>query len=421
MKMNGVGVTADLFLHSISFTIHQCPSMENKLCKQEDLRNMRRTEWYIPMRRGWKDNDLCSVNIDSVAETPLYIQAMDKLRSRIESGELKPGGRLPSERSLALEFNISKVTMNKALSALAREGLLERHVGRGTFVAYRDATQQHSAVKITVVGLQDTLEDEYYVGLHRGIQEVALNESLDVLYASVKDGDYSSLLNRRRSDGLLIIDPEVRHLPELQSLSQRGVPFVILGASLPDVELPCVDSDNYSASVKGVQYLHRLGHRRIGSVFVNPFQADTLERRRGFISGLAEYGLEFHQNWCIDDVADGKHMDDRHEEILKNMVLDPEGPTAFFCGGYHLAVDTVRIIRQLRLTVPGHISVLGFDGPTSTAYVHPALTTLRQPLQIMGFRAMQKLLAIAGGDSGANGKELFDMELIIQDSCAPPA
>lgn len=102
-------------------------------------------------------------------------------------------------------------------------------------------------------------------------------------------------------------------------------------------------------------------------------------------------------------------------------VIDPEGPTAFFCGGYHLAVDTVRIIRQLRLTVPGHISVLGFDGPTSTAYVHPALTTLRQPLQIMGFRAMQKLLAIAGGDSGANGKELFDMELIIQDSCAPPA
>ncbi len=363
---------------------------------------------------------MSNITIDNVAEAPLYIQAMEKLRSRIEFGDLKPGGRLPSERSLADEFNISKVTMSKALVELAREGLLVRHVGRGTFVADKNSASTKT-MKITVVGLQDIQSDEYYVGLHRGIQKVALNERLDVSYANINDGNYNAVLDSRHSDGLLLIDPEVRFLPELQALYRQGVPFVVLGASWPDKEMPCVDSDNYSASVKAIQYLHRLGHRHIGGIFVNAFQANTLERRRGFDSGLSQCGLEFRSDWCIDDVADGMHLDDRDIECIKNLVVGPDGPTAFFCGGYYLALDTMRIIRQFRLTVPGHISILGFDGPTLATQVHPALTTLRQPLQKMGYRAMQKLLAIINRDEGAKKKELFDMDLVIRDSCAPPA
>ncbi len=360
-------------------------------------------------------------NTSHELEMPLYVNTMQKIRSQIESGELQQGSRLPAERLMAKELGISRATMSKALVELGREGFLVRHVGRGTFVANKKPAK-NKTVRIVVEGLQKTLADEYYVGLHRGIQDVALNESMDVMYASAKDGDYQSLFDSRRPDGLLLIDPYARFLPEVQALYRQGVPFVILGASWPDIELPCVDSNNYSAAAKAVQYLYSLGHRRIGGIFVDTLHANSPERRRGFESSMAQHGLEFHRDWCIDDIVDGtQHLDDIHMERIKNMVLEPNGPTAFFCGGYHLASETMKIIKQTELTVPGHISIVGFDGLHLAAQTRPALTTLRQPLQKMGRRAMQKLLAIINGDSNSYGKELFDMELVIRDSCAPPA
>jgi GntR family transcriptional regulator len=66
---------------------------------------------------------------------PAYAQIEDQLAVRIESGELRAGERLPPERELAESVGVSRMTMRQALAALAARGLVERGVGRGTFVA----------------------------------------------------------------------------------------------------------------------------------------------------------------------------------------------------------------------------------------------------------------------------------------------
>lgn len=66
---------------------------------------------------------------------PAYAQIEDQLAARIESGELRAGERLPPERELAKSVGVSRMTMRQALSSLAQRGLVERGVGRGTFVA----------------------------------------------------------------------------------------------------------------------------------------------------------------------------------------------------------------------------------------------------------------------------------------------
>lgn len=66
---------------------------------------------------------------------PAYAQIEDQLAARIESGELRAGERLPPERELAESVGVSRMTMRQALASLARRGLVERGVGRGTFVA----------------------------------------------------------------------------------------------------------------------------------------------------------------------------------------------------------------------------------------------------------------------------------------------
>ena len=69
------------------------------------------------------------------SSVPVWAQIEDALAARIASGELRVGDRLPAERELAEELQVSRGTIRQALDALASRGLLERGVGRGTFVA----------------------------------------------------------------------------------------------------------------------------------------------------------------------------------------------------------------------------------------------------------------------------------------------
>ncbi|MGC9522615.1 MAG: GntR family transcriptional regulator [Anaerolineae bacterium] len=66
---------------------------------------------------------------------PLYRQLYYQLREAIEDGELEVGNRLPSERQLAAEYGISRLTARKAVTLLRKEGYVRAHQGRGSFVA----------------------------------------------------------------------------------------------------------------------------------------------------------------------------------------------------------------------------------------------------------------------------------------------
>lgn len=74
-------------------------------------------------------------------QLPVYIQIHDQIKSEIEQGVWKIGDRLPSERELAIKFNVSRMTLRQAIQNLADEGILERKIGSGTYVA-REKVQE---------------------------------------------------------------------------------------------------------------------------------------------------------------------------------------------------------------------------------------------------------------------------------------
>jgi GntR family transcriptional regulator len=74
------------------------------------------------------------LNIEHDSSTPKYVQIKDHIRRHIESGQYASNTRLPSERQLAEEFEVSRLTVTKALKELEQEGLIYSRVGKGTFV-----------------------------------------------------------------------------------------------------------------------------------------------------------------------------------------------------------------------------------------------------------------------------------------------
>jgi GntR family transcriptional regulator len=75
--------------------------------------------------------------LDSAGHAPLYVKLQDVLRGAIERRQLKPQDAIPPERELAQDFNVSRITVRKALDGLVAEGLLNRRQGAGTFVSGR--------------------------------------------------------------------------------------------------------------------------------------------------------------------------------------------------------------------------------------------------------------------------------------------
>ncbi|MCH3922077.1 GntR family transcriptional regulator [Limosilactobacillus sp.] len=78
--------------------------------------------------------------------SPVYIKIHNQLRENIESGRWTVGQKIPAERELAASFDVSRMTLRQAIQALVDEGILERRVGSGTFVANRKVQEKMSGV-----------------------------------------------------------------------------------------------------------------------------------------------------------------------------------------------------------------------------------------------------------------------------------
>ena len=104
------------------------------------------------------------------AAKPAWVQIEEQLADRIESGHLASGERLPAERELAVVLSVSRMTVRQALASLAARGLVERGVGRGTFV--RDMpTVVHDLTRVT--GFTEDVERQ---GLEAGAHILAAGE-----------------------------------------------------------------------------------------------------------------------------------------------------------------------------------------------------------------------------------------------------
>ena len=84
--------------------------------------------------------------MDKDMGAPIYLQIHNELKRQIESGKYHIGDKIPAERELALEFAVSRMTLRQAVQTLAEEGILERRIGDGTYVANRKVQEKMSGI-----------------------------------------------------------------------------------------------------------------------------------------------------------------------------------------------------------------------------------------------------------------------------------
>ena len=216
-----------------------------------------------------------------------------------------------------------------------------------------------------------------------------------------------------RADGLLVVStlpPEA----EVDRLRAADIPCVLIDAVHPS--FPSIAVDDVAGGELATRHLVALGHRRIALIGDPPpeFRFDwSRDRTRGYERALAAAGIEVR----ADYVREGTRLPHVARAVATELLCLPERPTAVFAASDTQAIGVLEAARALGISVPGELSVVGFDDIEVAAYV--GLTTVRQPLVESGRRGARILLDVLAGRPVAPLRELLPLELVVRSTTGP--
>jgi LacI family transcriptional regulator len=218
-----------------------------------------------------------------------------------------------------------------------------------------------------------------------------------------------------RSDGLLLVSLAPRE-SEVDAFLRAGAPVVLLDAFHP--RLPCLRIDDVAGGMLATRHLIDLGHERIA--FVGDRGDSGLgfvssdRRRDGYRRALQEAGLPVRREL----ERDGPHGRLVAHRLTRELLSLDEPPTAIFAASDTQALGVLEAAVIEGLDVPEDLSVVGFDDLEVAAYV--GLTTVHQPLEESGRRAVERLVAALDGEDSQPHEERFDLRLEVRRTTAPP-
>jgi LacI family transcriptional regulator len=221
-----------------------------------------------------------------------------------------------------------------------------------------------------------------------------------------------------RCDGLLVVSPD-RDSPLVQTLQERGTPYVLTGSSPDDESIPSCDVDNSNEFYRITEYVVKLGHRRIAFCGGADFVTCVHQRYDGFHRALKDSGVPLDPTLSII----GIHIEHQTQQWLAEIMRRSPSrrPTAILAWDDGVAGLAMRTALDLGLRVPEDVSITGFNDDEAVVAAYPTLTTVRQPYDRIGGGAIEILLSqIKGSDSIAK-RRLEPAELIIRGSAAPPS
>jgi DNA-binding LacI/PurR family transcriptional regulator len=279
--------------------------------------------------------------------------------------------------------NVRETTREKVLEAVATSGYRINELARNLRTA-------ESRLLLTMV---PDFGNPFYAAIVRGIDSVARQNGYFMLLCDtgadpLRERSYFDLLRGRRADGAICLDPAAVQKALAEEAST--LPWVACCEFDPAAGVPYVGIDNHLAAGDVVRYLTGKGHRRIA--LINSGQGYLYGRQRlaGYRDALIEAGIEPRAEWLIE--LDSLDYDAGERAAAQLASLGDARPTAAFAVSDTLAIGVMNGFRGAGFSVPDDVAVVGFDDIAVAAHVDPPLTTVSQPMQLLGETAADLLL-----------------------------
>lgn len=338
------------------------------------------------------------------------------------------GKRRVKLQDIATATGFSLATVSLALND--KVGVSTENRQRIVDVA-RDLRYQRPASKSRVNGLGSIsviierlpvaiASDPFNRPILQGLEDAARREGFRLTMEFVGPASHPESAHWSRSGvaGIVILGGGDLSPEWVRAAIDSGVPAVMLDNVIPGLDLPAVVPDNLGGAHAITRYLLDLGHRRIGFIR-GPSKYWTLsERLAGFMLALQQEGVWPDPALMPPRVS---HLEEKGHGEMEMLLELPEPPTAVVAVSDKGAIGAFRAAQERGLSIPGDISIVGFDDIDTARALNPPLTTVHVPGEELGQVAFERLRQIIAGTGSSLSSQIrwtIPTSLVIRGSAA---
>lgn len=332
--------------------------------------------------------------------------------------------RVITMADIARLANVSKPTVSRALSnsplvnEKTRSHVLSVAAEHGYAVNRNAQKLRHKRTNTIAVSMdfrshrENHISDPFMFDLLAGVSEALGDRNQDLLLCAPNHNDAAAIrqiLNERGADGFIILGQGHRE-GTLKELAESGGPIVVWGAAAPDAPYCVVGSDNFLGGKLAGEYFLETGRRHF--LFVGDTSFREMYLRREGLQSVVDSSAE---EILLDDIElHGFSYDSAYDAATRYLDGIESRPDAMFTWNDTAAMAFISAFRDAGATIPGDVSVVGYNDIPAAQYFSPPITTIRQDTHQAGRVLAAKLLRIIDGEAPQSA--LIRTELIRRDT-----
>lgn len=350
-----------------------------------------------------------------------------ELRQGILRKVWKVGDKLPTESELARKFGCSVGTVNKAVSLLVHNGMIERKPRSGTHVV---SDKDSTGIKLDALAF--ICPSNQHEGVWRAMKgfQAAAQEKKQRMLMLTSGTDYQKeveIIGRLAEFDVLgaALYPVVPSFSELlhflQVIKTSRFPVVLVGMGVPGQEVSGVAIDGFHAGYTMTRHLIGKRLRKIGFLASRSWSVSVRDRYQGYKWALSEAGIELDEKLVLlnpsmhidfeNPLAESVEMSQTYLDQVEHM-----GVQGVVCYSDFFARGLIQVARKRGLRVPDDLSVVGIDDYATVAEDEVRLTTYRVPYEEMGRVAFELLESRVANPDGAVLEKYVKGDIIVRES-----
>ncbi|MEH7095848.1 LacI family DNA-binding transcriptional regulator [Neobacillus vireti] len=323
-------------------------------------------------------------------------------------------------KDIAKLANVSHTTVSRALndSPLIKPGTkkkIQEIAAQLNYIPNFNAKslvmQKSYTIGLFFTSISNGTSPSFFVDTVKGVNNV-INENYNLFVRGIDDYHDFSSIHHRRFDGIILMSQSEVDNAFIYHVLNQKIPLVVINREVSDQSIINILSNDREGSCQAVKYLIQKGHKDIAIIEGIKGFKSSLERREGYLKALIDEQIPIQSEYIVNGNYD---MESGYRAMEKLLSLK-NPPTAVFSSNDDMAVGALNAVFAKGLTVPGDISVIGFDDIQSARYTNPSLTTVKKPIEKISRIGAEKILKAIESEEIKGEKIFVETELMIRKS-----
>lgn len=336
----------------------------------------------------------------------------DEIGKRAENGKEL---RLESERDMADDLNVSRFSVNKAISELVAEGYLIKRRGKGVYIPPKEQIDSLENSSQSIVLIIPDTSVYFYGELSREVETIAYERKFKLVLCLIgndpeKERNILAGIQNQSVKGIIAAPHLSGQNTDLyEKIFASGVPVILINRIHYSMEgLPHIIFDQGEGSYLGA--LHMMEHGRRHIIYIDDYPDSYLSqlRHKGLEKAVQERGLDLGRMSAIDEDFDTQLIERARDGRMDGIIAYND----------LIAIRAMNVLIKNGFHIPAQVAVMGYDNSYNTEIALVPLTSVKFPKQKVARQAFDALMAQMER-RGIEMKQVIATELIVRESTFP--